>query len=281
MLISHFQALPLLQARKDGAVEAPVSLDLGLTTSLARFFPGELILISEEEEDSLSWKVLAEIAENENNCFLIQGGQIEAVRAFSDLTGRAFSLYPTSSAPTMLISGIPMHRIKDTDPWQDTLAKLRALGAVGGQVLDTATGLGYTAIQAARAGAQVVTIELDPAAREMCRINPWSRELFTRANIELRLGDSFDEVEQMPDASFSCILHDPPAFALAGDLYSAEFYRHCWRILKLRGRIFHYIGDPQSKSGAQVTRGVTRRLLDAGFTRVEPRPQAFGVLAQK
>jgi predicted methyltransferase len=208
-------------------------------------------------------------------------GQAEAVRAFSETTGRAFSLYPTRSAPTMLISGIPMHRIKDTDPYQDTLAKLRALGPAGGRVLDTATGLGYTAIQAARTAEQVVTIELDPAAREMCRLNPWSQELFTRANIELHLGDSFDQLEQMQAGTFSSILHDPPAFALAGDLYSADFYRLAWRALKPRGRMFHYIGDPQSKSGAQVTRGVVRRLLEAGFTRVEPRPLAFGVLALK
>ncbi len=281
MLLSHYQASPLLKARKDGLSEAPVSLDLGLSVGLAHLLPQEVWLLQGRQEEHLSWEKLAEIAENQNNCFLIQNGQAEAVRAFSEVTGRAFSLYPTRSAPTMLISGIPMHRIKDTDPYQDTLAKLRALGTAGGCVLDTATGLGYTAIQAARTAEKVVTIELDPAAREMCRANPWSQELFTRSNIELRLGDSYDELEHMQESSFSSILHDPPAFALAGDLYSAEFYRFAWRALKPRGRMFHYIGDPDSKSGAQVTRGVVRRLLEAGFSRVDPRPQAFGVLAFK
>ena len=31
----------------------------------------------------------------------------------------------------MLISGIPMHRIKGTDPWRDTQSKIKAFGRVG------------------------------------------------------------------------------------------------------------------------------------------------------
>ena len=75
---------------------------------------------------------------------------MEKIQFFSIDSGRAFSLYPTPAAPTMLISGIPMHRIKDTDPWSDTLTKVRALGPVRGRVLDTSLGLGYTAIALAR-----------------------------------------------------------------------------------------------------------------------------------
>ena len=62
-------------------------------------------------------------------------------------------------------------------------------------------------------------------------------------------------------------------------LYSAEFYRQLWRILKAKGRLFHYIGDPNSKSGRNVTRGAVKRLKEAGFRRVSARPHAFGVLA--
>ncbi|NLD73912.1 MAG: spermine synthase, partial [Chloroflexi bacterium] len=47
------------------------------------------------------------------------------------------------------------------------------------------------------------------------------------------------------------------------------------------GRLFHYVGDPDSKSGRSVTRGVVQRLGEAGFRDVRPRPQAFGVLARK
>jgi predicted methyltransferase len=64
-------------------------------------------------------------------------------------------------------------------------------------------------------------------------------------------------------------------------LYSAEFYRQLGRILKAKGKLFHYIGDPNSKSGRSVARGVIRRLQDAGFRYIKPRPQAFGVVAYK
>jgi predicted methyltransferase len=52
-------------------------------------------------------------------------------------------------------------------------------------------------------------------------------------------------------------------------------------VLKPNGRLFHYIGDPHSKSGANVTQGVARRLKEAGFTRLQPRPEAFGLVAFK
>jgi uncharacterized protein len=52
-------------------------------------------------------------------------------------------------------------------------------------------------------------------------------------------------------------------------------------VLRNNGRIFHYIGDPESKSGARVTAGVIRRLQEAGFKRVTRAPRAFGVVAHK
>jgi len=45
--------------------------------------------------------------------------------------------------------------------------------------------------------------------------------------------------------------------------------------------MFHYVGDPNSRTGASATKGVVRRLQEAGFTRVVPKPEAFGVTAYK
>jgi predicted methyltransferase len=67
--------------------------------------------------------------------------------------------------------------------------------------------------------------------------------------------------------------------SLAGNLYSGAFYRELLRILKPNGRLFHYIGDPESASGRNITRGVIRRLQESGFTRITRRPEAFGVVA--
>jgi len=178
----------------------------------------------------------------------------------------------------MLVSGIPMHRIKGIDPIEDTRRKVRTIAPLTGRVLDTATGLGYTAIEAVRlGGASVLSIEVDPAATEIARANPWSRDLFDDARIERRIGDSFEVVAELPDASFEAVIHDPPQFSLAGELYSLEFYRQLHRVLVPGGKLFHYIGDPESKMSGNVTRGVLRRLEEAGFRGVKRRPEAFGV----
>jgi hypothetical protein len=150
-------------------------------------------------------------------------------------------------------------------------------------VLDTCTGLGYTAIEASKHPnvAHVTTIELDPAALQICRDNPWSQALFDNPKITQVVGDSFDEIVSFPDSAFSRIIHDPPYFSLAGDLYSLEFYQQACRVLTRNGRLFHYIGDPESKSGRSATAGVIRRLEQAGFRRVDRAPRAFGVVASK
>jgi len=158
---------------------------------------------------------------------------------------------------------------------------VRALGKVHGRILDTTTGLGYAAIEAARLASEVVTIEIDPAARKMAEENPWSRQLFSLPHIKLLVGDSHELLPQFAEGEFAAILHDPPAINIAGELYSLEFYRQAHRILGRRGRLFHYIGDPEKKSGARTTSGVVRRLLEAGFSRVEKAPRAFGVVAYK
>ncbi len=178
-------------------------------------------------------------------------------------------------------AGFVMHRIKDIDPHEDTLRKIAAIAPVVGRVLDTATGLGYTAIEAAKTAQQVVTIELDPGAQEMARLNPWSQALFDNPRIQQVMGDAFEVVQDFEDRSFARVIHDPPTLSLAGDLYAGEFYRQLFRILERGGRLFHYVGDPNSKASGSVTRGVLRRLQEAGFARVARRPEAYGVVAYK
>src|SRR4051812_47903111 len=158
LILSAFQAKPLLPRRGIGVppMKARSSEDLNLTkvdvkvTEEGVLFP----------QGHVSWPVLQKIAEENRKVFLVEDGQAKALQVFSETTGWVRSLCPTESAPTVLVSGIPMHRIKDTDPMQDTRAKIKALGVQKGRVLDTATGLGYTAIAAARTAKEVVTIEL-------------------------------------------------------------------------------------------------------------------------
>lgn len=278
VVLSHLQAIQIVEARKNGQSVMTVSTDLNLTESQVKL-QSEYVLFPTGE--SLDWKSIEEISDNETACYYVKDNAARVIKGFSQYSGRFYALMPTDSAPTMLISGIPMHRIKDTNPHQDTINKIKAISPLKGDVLDTATGLGYTAIEAAKTARNVVTIEIDPTAQEIARLNPWSQALFNNPKITQVMGDAFDEIKRLDAESFSVIIHDPPMFSLAGDLYSLAFYRQAFRVLKRNGRIFHYIGDPESKTGARVTKGVIHRLQEAGFTRVVRAPRAFGVVAYK
>lgn len=278
IVLGYAQANYILEARCAGQATVMTSLDLGLTSTEvaleqegARLPDGQL----------LAWRHLEAISGSERGCFVIEGGESCKVQFFSEASNRLYSLMPTDGAPTMLVSGIPMHRFKGIDPHRDTLLKIKAIAPVVGQVLDTATGLGYTAIEAAKTAEHVTTVEIATAALEVARLNPWSQALFDNDEVTQVVGDVYDEIETFEDEAFDRIIHDPPAFNLAGDLYSGAFYGELFRVLGRKGRLFHYIGDLESKSGRVVAKGAVRRLQEAGFMRVVRRPEAFGLVAYK
>jgi predicted methyltransferase len=83
----------------------------------------------------------------------------------------------------------------------------------------------------------------------------------------LRQADVALAVRELPAASFDAILHDPPRFGLAGDLYSRVFYDELARVLRPGGRLFHYTGTPNRlTSGRDVPQEVAQRLRRAGFS---------------
>lgn len=276
-VFSHYQTTDLLAHRSDIGKVIKVSADLGRTLTDVTVHSEGIALT----DALLTWDAISIINNHLTSCYTLQDNEIEKIGAFSEETGRVYTLYPTQSAPTMLVSGLSMHRIKNSNPFQDTLEKVKAIRPVIGRVLDTTTGLGYTAIEAARTATDVITVEIDPAAQQIVAANPWSSELKTAGNIEQKMGDSFDVVQTFDDGIFQRIIHDPPMFSHAGALYSATFYTHLYRILAAKGTLFHYIGNPESHSGARTTRGVIERLKAAGFRRVVRRPQAFGVVAMR
>jgi len=164
ILLSHYQAEKLLQARKMREARMTISLDLGLTSADVRIEQKKVCFPDEQE---LSWEQVESIQSAENSCFVVE---------------------------------------------QDSLSKVQF----------------------------------------------------------------FSETER-----FDRIIHDPPAFSLAGDLYSGVFYQQLYRVLRTGGRMFHYIGDPMSKSGRNITAGVVARMKTAGFRTVKKAPRAFGVVGYK
>lgn len=275
-VISCYQATPLLEAREQGLKAAQTSFDLGRTQVDVTL---DAHGIRAASSLTLAWPSLEQVAATDSVCFAIDDGSVSPLRVFSEAADRTFQLWPTPTSPALLISGFLMHRIRDVAPDEGAARMVRALGKLHGRVLDTTTGLGYAAIAAARSATEVVTIEVEPTVRELARENPWSRELFESPKLKLLDGDSSQLVPSLEPGSFSAIIHDPPAINLAGELYSGAFYGALLRALTRNGKLFHYIGDANSASGGRTTRGVVKRLQDAGFSRVTVLKDAFGVLA--
>jgi uncharacterized protein len=84
--------------------------------------------------------------------------------------------------------------------------------------------------------------------------------------LTLVLGDVAVAIAGLADQSFDAVLHDPPRFGIAGELYSQVFYDHLARVLRPRGLLFHYTGTPNKlTSGRDVPNEVANRLRTAGF----------------
>lgn len=276
ILISYNEYLKILEAAEKKWSTAFVKLDFSKKESEIKLENSKAIF-----QDGQEIK-LEKIKADEETCFIIEDNCIRKAILFSEESNKSYKLVATSNAPTVKISGIPMHRIKDIGPIEDTREKIKSISPIKGRVLDTCTGLGYTAIAASKFADEVISIDIDKFMREMARINPYSKELFVKENIKLILGDSFEEIKKFPKEYFDRIIHDPPTFALAGDLYSLEFYKELYRVLKPNGKLFHYTGEPGKRfKGRDIQGEVLGRLNKAGFKTAFRSKEAAGVVAIK
>jgi predicted methyltransferase len=88
-----------------------------------------------------------------------------------------------------------------------------------------------------------------------------------------------DHLGTFESQSFDALLHDPPRFGIAGELYAQTFYDELARVLKRRGKLFHYTGTPNRlTTGRDVPNEVATRLQRSGFS---TRLIGDGVLATK
>jgi len=254
-------AKTLLGAAESGRAELACSLDLGLTTQHVGIEPDSIALGG---DDAVSLEQLREVATAKRGVFILESGWLEPVQIAADYF---YKLIPTDEAPTVEISGVQMHRTTGTAPFRNATESAKTVVRRGAAVLDTCGGLGYTAIAAARHGAtSVVSLDIDANVREIARRSPWSADYFASVVIHIIDADAEEFVAEQADASFDCVIHDPPRFSRAGELYGAEFYRGLARVLRPRGRLFHYTGEPYARSrGRSFVAGVLRRLQDAGF----------------
>ena len=211
----------------------------------------------------------------ERTVYAWSGTAFEAVSRFD---GGLYKLVPTDwGPPTFEIDGIKMLPTAKISPFEDAEDKVAMIRPRGKRVLDCCGGLGYFAHWCLIEQAfEVVSYEKSEAVIWLRSINPWS----PRGDSRLKLvhGDISERIAELPDKSFDAILHDPPRFGTAGELYSQAFYDHLARVIRRDGLLFHYTGTPNKiTSGRDVPREVRQRLEKAGF---QAEIRGDGVLAR-
>jgi predicted methyltransferase len=246
----------LLAARRAGAPALECSLDLG--RSIMRVEPGE----SAWAWQGTSYPYLETC--KERTIYHWSGAAFDPVSRY---TNALIKLVPTEwGPPTFEIDGIKMLPTATVSPYADAQRKVSLIQPRGKRVLDTCGGLGYFAAWCLQGQAShVLSFEKSVDVIWLRSLNPWSPA--PDAALTLTHGDIAKEVASIPAASIDAILHDPPRFGIAGELYSQKFYDELARVIRRKGRLFHYTGTPNKlTSGRDVPNEVASRLRRAGFS---------------
>ena len=280
----------ILAADRGGEDRVEVSLDLNLSEDLFQIRDHCLVLPDGKSGRSLKLDLrdFEPVASAGNKVFGFDGENLTPIEVRAD---GYYKLVPTSSAPTLEINGIKMHRSKDIDPLEDARLKTGLVVRPGNNVLDTCGGLGYSALFAVKAGAkQVISTEKSHSVMRIRQQNPW---LHPRAGtwqtpealerIRLTHADINGFIETLPGDSFDAVIHDPPRFCSAtGDLYGKVFYGQLFRVMRTGARLFHYTGSPKKiKNQDRFVRNAMKRLESAGFGKVSFNDHLQGIYAEK
>jgi uncharacterized protein len=264
-LLTRPVAEALLTARDADANEWIGSLDLGLSSSSASL-----------ETDAWQWRGQRypyPLTLKDRTIYYWDGDEFASVARYS---GSLIKLVPTEwGAPTFEIDGIKMLPTSKESPFEDARRKVALVEPSGKVVLDTCGGLGYFAACCLEAGvARIHSFEKNADVLWLRTLNPWSPDPdevdpdapVSNGRLLLTHADVSQAIAQIADASVDALLHDPPRFGIAGELYSQVFYDQLARVLRRGGRLFHYTGSPNKlTSGRDVPREVEKRLEKAGF----------------
>ena len=184
--------------------------------------------------------------------------------------------------PILEIDGFRMQLVKDFKSPLDYSKEIASRLKIGKNdiVLDTCMGLGYTAIAAAKYAQRVITCEMSTAVLQLAKWNPLSSDLLS-ANIETKQGDTASLINGFKEKTFDIIIHDPPRFSHAPQLYSSQFYQELFRVCKKGARLFHYVGGVGKERGRNIENEVAKRLETTGFRNIKFEPRLQGLFSIK
>jgi predicted methyltransferase len=261
-LLTRDAAEALLAAHRRGEATWTGSLDLGRSTGTAML-----------EAERWYWHGVAHPwpgrLKDRTVYFLDNDGEWTPVSRYA---GSLIKLVPSEwGVPTFEIDGIKMLPTSKESPLDDARRKVALVQPNGKVVLDTCGGLGYFAACCLEAGvARIHSFEKNDSVLWLRTLNPWSPDpeaAESGGRLQLVHADVTTAIMGFADASVDAVLHDPPRFGIAGELYSQAFYDQLARVLRRGGRLFHYTGSPNRlTSGRDVAREVAARLHKAGFS---------------
>jgi hypothetical protein len=251
----------LQAAKRVGAVSCNCSLDLGIS----------VVTVGLESDgwfyNNRKFPFLDRC--KERTIYYWAGSSFEVVSRFTEAL---IKLVPTEwGPPTFEIDGIKMLPTAKVSPLADAERKVALVKPRAKRILDTCGGLGYFARAAIQQGAGVIySFEKNPDVLWIRSLNAWSPDSAWASTppsaLQVTLGDVTEHIQSLANASVDVVLHDPPRFGIAGELYSQAFYQQLARVLVYRGQLFHYTGTPnQLTSGRDVPAEVAKRLKHAGF----------------
>jgi 23S rRNA (cytosine1962-C5)-methyltransferase len=138
------------------------------------------------------------------------------------------------------------------------------------RVLDAFASTGAFSVRAAMAGAEVTSVEKDPAAA--AAIGAHASENGVAARVTVRTADAFEDLARLPEASFDIAIVDPPAIAKKKEEQGTarwgfvKLSGHALRALKPGGLLFvsscaYHLSPTLLEETVRIAGGETGRRL--------------------
>ncbi len=265
-IISSSELKKITEAISNKLLEIEASLDLGITTTKIKL----------EQNGFYLGKKLIEIPhlrDDDNSCYVLLKNKLEKVQFFSRETNILYKLIPTSFRPILQCSGTSMHK-------KEFVERVEA-AQLTGKVLDAGTGLGYTAIAAAKTAEEVITIEKDKNVIMMAKYNPYSQGLFSRKNIQRLSGNIVQKITAFADGEFDFVIFDAGTPKSSDDFFSLKNYQQAERVLKRNGKLYHYLPKHHLQRGRDFGGEAIERMRRAGFRLIERKVEESYVVMGK
>jgi predicted methyltransferase len=265
-ILSSEDLRKISNAISEGKTEISVSLDLDFSGEKEKIelFDKGIVFNKKKIE-------IPKIRDDDKSCYLILEDVFEKVQYSSG--GGVYKLIPTSFRPILQISGTSMHK-------QSFIERVEK-DKLFGRILDSGTGLGYTAIVASKTASKIITIEIDEMVSEIQKINPYSQGLFENKNIEIAYGDLVDEIKKFRSTEFNFIILDGGTPRSSGEFFSQENYNQAFRVLKFGGRLYHYVPNYHANRGVDFAARISSYLKKAGFKKIVRDEEGSYLVASK